>query len=150
MRVYETSLTYRCVGRTEFKKIDTPERAVAFLKDAFESHPHQEALYVIHLDRKHHAMGRHLITLGTATSSLAHPREVFRSAIIAGACSIILAHNHPSGDPAPSSADIAVTRQIREASRTIDISLLDHVIVGDPEADPVRKGHYSFREAGLI
>jgi len=56
----------------------------------------------------------------------------------------------PSGDPAPSSADLQVTRQLREAARTLDISLIDHVVLGRPDADPTGRGYYSFREAGLL
>ena len=59
-------------------------------------------------------------------------------------------HNHPSGDPAPSSADVQVTRQLREAARALDIELLDHVILGQPAADPRGLGWYSFRQAGLL
>jgi DNA repair protein RadC len=110
----------------------------------------QEAFYCVYLDRKNHPMGRHLITLGTATSTLVSPKEVFRGAIIAGAVALIVAHNHPSGDPAPSSADIQVTRQLREASRILDIQMLDHVVCGEAKADPHRRGFYSFREAGLL
>jgi len=110
----------------------------------------QEGFYVILLDRKNHPLGRVLVTLGTLTSSLVHPREVFRPAILASAASVILAHNHPSGDPTPSSADIQVTRQLREASRAVDIEILDHVIVGSQESDPAKVGHYSFRNAGLL
>jgi DNA repair protein RadC len=58
--------------------------------------------------------------------------------------------NHPSGDPAPSSADMRITRQLREASRILDIQMLDHVVCGDAKADPQRRGFYSFREAGLL
>ena len=95
-------------------------------------------------------MRRHEATSGTATSSLVHPREVFREAIRAGASAVICAHNHPSGDPAPSSADIQVTRQLREASKTVDIDLLDHIIIGRRESDPAGLGFFSFREAGLL
>jgi DNA repair protein RadC len=59
-------------------------------------------------------------------------------------------HNHPSGDPAPSAADLQVTRQLREAARTLDIEMLDHVIVGQTAADPAGLGFYSFRTAGLL
>jgi DNA repair protein RadC len=90
------------------------------------------------------------VTSGTATASLAHPREVYREAIQQGATAVVCVHNHPSGDPAPSAADIQVTRQLREAARTVDIELLDHVIVGTTAADPQGRGYYSFREAGLI
>lgn len=91
-----------------------------------------------------------MITLGTATSTLAAPREVFRRAILAGATALVIAHNHPSGDPAPSAADLQITRVLRDSSKIIDIDLLDHVIVGDPKADPLGVGHFSFRSAGHL
>jgi len=75
---------------------------------------------------------------------------VFRSAVQHGATAIACVHNHPSGDPAPSTADVQVTRQLREAARTLDIELLDHVIVGTVGADPAARGYYSFREAGVL
>ena len=90
------------------------------------------------------------VTSGTATSALAHPREVFRSAVQNGATAIACVHNHPSGDPAPWSADVQVTRQLRDASRTMDIELLDHVILGEAAADPTSLGIYSFRQAGIL
>src|SRR5215212_6964193 len=106
--------------------------------------------YVILLNRKNRPLGRIAITSGTATAALAHPREVFRPAIIGGATAIICAHNHPSGDPAPSAADVHLTRQLREASKAVDIELIDHVISGRATADPAGKGFYSFREAGVL
>jgi len=109
-----------------------------------------EKFWVLCLNRKNRLMRRHEATSGTATSSLIHPREVFREAIRVGASAVICAHNHPSGDPAPSSADIQVTRQLREASKTVDIDLLDHVVIGRRESDPAGLGFYSFREAGLL
>jgi DNA repair protein RadC len=63
---------------------------------------------------------------------------------------LIVAHNHPSGDPGPSQADIHVTRTLREAAKILQIDLLDHVIVGDVKSDPQARGYYSFREAGLL
>jgi DNA repair protein RadC len=83
-------------------------------------------------------------------STLVAPREVFRGEILANASALVVAHNHPSGDPAPSQADLRVTRALREAAKVIEIALLDHVIVGDFKADPLGIGHYSFREAGLL
>jgi DNA repair protein RadC len=70
--------------------------------------------------------------------------------VLGGAAAIICVHNHPSGDPAPSAADLHVTRQLREAAKTLDIPLLDHVIIGDVPSDPAGRGHFSFREAGLL
>lgn len=150
MRVYEAKLVYNLVSLGEDVALDAPGKVVAYLESAYAENPMQEALYVIMLDRKNHPIGRHMVTLGTLTGSLAHPREVFRAAILAGAAAIVVSHNHPSGDPAPSSADLQVTRKLREASRTVDIELVDHVIVGDTRSDVTGRGYYSFREAGLL
>ena len=83
-------------------------------------------------------------------SSLVHPREVFREAIREGALAVICVHNHPSDDPAPSSADINVTRQLWEAAKTIGIELINHVIIGTQAQGPSALGYYSFRSAGLL
>lgn len=109
-----------------------------------------EKFWVLCLNRKNRLLKLVEITSGTATSSLAHPREVFRQAIRHGASAVICVHNHPSGDPAPSAADIQVTRQLREASKTVDIEMTDHVILGHPSADPRGLGFYSFREGGML
>jgi DNA repair protein RadC len=109
-----------------------------------------EKFWVLCLNRKNRLIRQVEITSGTATSSLAHPREVFRAAIRHGATAVVCAHNHPSGDPAPSAADIQVTRQLRDAAKAVDIDLLDHLVVGLAAADPHGRGYYSFREAGLI
>lgn len=109
-----------------------------------------EKLWVLCLNRKNRLIKRVEATSGTATSALAHPREVFRTAIREAASAIVCAHNHPSGDPSPSSADLQITNLLREAGRTVEIALLDHVIIGRAGADPLGRGYYSFREAGLI
>jgi DNA repair protein RadC len=109
-----------------------------------------EKFWVLCLNRKNRLIKVHAATSGTASSSLVHPREVFREAIRSGACAIICAHNHPSGDPSPSAADIQVTRQLREAAKAVQIDLLDHVILGTASCDPARLGYYSFRDAGLL
>ncbi len=109
-----------------------------------------EKFWVLCLNRKNRLLKRVEITSGTATAALAHPREVFRAAIREGATGVICAHNHPSGDPAPSAPDLHVTRQLREAARTVDIELLDHVITGRAAADPTGRGWFSFREAGML
>jgi len=109
-----------------------------------------EKFWVACLNRKNRLRKLVTITTGTATSSLAHPREVFRAAIQHGATGVVCVHNHPSGDPAPSAADVQVTRQLRDAARAVDIEMLDHVIIGLPAADPQGRGYYSFREAGIM
>jgi DNA repair protein RadC len=129
--------------------LDSSDKAVEFLR----SYAHGqlvEKFWVLCLNRKNRLIKCTEITSGTANSTLAHPREVFREAIKESASAILCAHNHPSGDPTPSSADIKMTRQLREASETVDIVLLDHVIIGQPLSDPGGLGYYSFREAGLL
>lgn len=150
MRVYEASLSYNLVQLGDDLKVDTPAKVVEYLQSAFAMNPMQESFWVILLDRKNRAMGRVMISLGSLTCSLAHPREVFKPAILASAAAIVVAHNHPSGDPAPSAADITVTRQLREGSKILGIDLIDHVVVGYLESDPLGRGYYSFREAGLV
>ncbi len=109
-----------------------------------------EKFWVLCLNRKNRLLKRVEISSGTATAALAHPREVFRAAIRESACAIVCVHNHPSGDPAPSAPDLQVTRQLREASKAVDIDLVDHVIIGRAAADPLARGVFSFREAGIL
>jgi len=85
-----------------------------------------------------------LITRGILNSSLVHPREVFRAAIAEAAAGIIVVHNHPSGDPTPSADDRAVTRQLVDAGRVLDVPVYDHVVIGGGER------YVSFAEAGLL
>ena len=105
----------------------------------------QEAFCVITLNTKNTIIDRHLVTLGTINSSLVHPREVFKAAIWDGAAAIVLAHNHPSGDPTPSPEDIRITRQLVKAGKVLDIRVLDHVVIGRAPQEYV-----SLREAGLL
>ncbi len=109
-----------------------------------------EKFWVLCLNRKNHLIKRIEVTSGTASASLAHPREVYREAIRLSASSIICAHNHPSGDPSPSSADLKITRLLRDAAKTVEIEILDHVIIGRPQIDPLGKGYYSFNESGVL
>ena len=151
MRVYEAKLVYEpTLFEVGAKSLSSAEAFYEYMRDFLEVHPMNEVFYVLLLNTKNKPLGRIAISTGTVSGTLVHPREVFRPAILAGATSIICVHNHPSGDPAPSSADISATRKLREASKTIDISLLDHVILGRAECDPVNVGFYSFRNAGLL
>ncbi len=109
-----------------------------------------EKCWVLCLNRRNRLLALHEVSSGTATSSLLHPREVFRQALRHAASAAIVAHNHPSGDPAPSAADLHMTRLLRDAAGALDIPLIDHVVVGRPAADPLGRGYYSFREAGVL
>jgi len=109
-----------------------------------------EKFWTLSLNRKNRLLKKSEITSGTASNSLVHPREVFREAIRQGASAVICVHNHPSGDPSPSAADIKVTRQLRESAKILGINLLDHIICGTKQHDPLARGYYSFEESGLI
>lgn len=109
-----------------------------------------EKFWVLCLNRKNRLIKCVEVTSGTATAALAHPREVFRAAIREAAAAVICAHNHPSGDPAPSAQDLQATRQIRDAARAVEIDFIDHIIIGRATADPLGKGYYSFREGGVL
>jgi DNA repair protein RadC len=102
-----------------------------------------EEFHVLALDSQSRVLRDLLVTRGILNSSLVHPREVFRGAIAEAAAGIIVVHNHPSGDPTPSADDRAITRQLVEAGRILDLPVYDHVVIGS--------GRYvSFAEAGLL
>ena len=129
--------------------LDRPELVAAYF-NTIAAGLSVEKFWVLCLNRKNRLIKRVESTSGTATSSLVHPREVFRDAIREGAVSVVCVHNHPSGDPLPSKSDIEVTRRLREAAVIMDIALLDHVIIGQKQNDPSGLGYYSFRTAGLL
>lgn len=91
----------------------------------------KETFHVLLLDARHRLKGRARVSEGTLSTSLVHPREVFAPALRQGAAALIVAHNHPSGDPEPSAEDLAVTRRLREVGRLVGVPLLDHVVIGD-------------------
>ena len=114
----------------------------------------QETFHVLTLNARNALINRHMVSLGVVDSALVHPREVFLTAIRDQASAIIIVHNHPSGDPCPSSEDIKITRQLVDAGKIIGIKVLDHVIVGK-EIPPIgnqpgRSGFLSLREGGLV
>jgi DNA repair protein RadC len=108
----------------------------------------RESLRTVLLDAKQRLVTVQEISLGTLNESLAHPREIFKAAITHSAFSFVLVHNHPSGDPSPSEADARLTRRVAEASRILQITLHDHVIIGTPQNGS--NGYFSFKEAGVI
>lgn len=108
------------------------------IKDA-----NKEIFVVFCLNTKNKIISREIVTIGILDASLVHPREVFRKAILTNSKSIILAHNHPSGDPEPSNEDIKITKTLVEAGNILDIKVLDHVII-------VRNGYTSLMMKGHI
>jgi DNA repair protein RadC len=152
MRVYEASIKYHLVSSLPAARIlNRPDLVAEYMRDAFEQNPTQESIWVIAVNRRNKPIARSMVSLGTSTSSLVSPSDVFRYLILQNtATGYILAHNHPSGDPSPSVADISITRQLREASILMQLTFLDHVVCGDVSEDPLHLGFYSFRNAGLL
>jgi DNA repair protein RadC len=135
--------------RTKSLRFETPNVVWEYLYPEVRSDL-VERVWVLCLDRKNKLIRAETVTSGTATGSLVHAREVFRPAIRHGATAIIMAHNHPSGDPTPSSADLQVTKKISQAAVHVGIDLHDHVILGELENDPNDIGYFSFSDAGLL
>jgi DNA repair protein RadC len=114
--------------REETQKVKKPEDVYRFCEDMI--HYSQEIVRVIYLDSKLNIINFDDITIGTANASLAHPRDIFKNAIKNNSISIIMIHNHPSGDPSPSIQDIELTEKIKQAGKILDINLNDHLIIG--------------------
>ena len=113
---------------------------------AFE--PEKEHLVAVLLDTRLRPKGYHVVSVGTVNETVAHPREIFRAAIVGAAYGIVLMHNHPSGDCSPSQADRRMTSTMREAASLLQINLIDHVISG--ESINGMPPFFSFRDAGLL
>ena len=105
----------------------------------------REHLLALTVDTKNRLIGINAVSVGSLSSSLGHPREVFKAAILQNAAGILLAHNHPSGDPTPSPDDRALTDRIKQAAELLGIRLLDHIIVGDGT-----ERFFSFLDEGLL
>ncbi|MGH7620139.1 MAG: RadC family protein [Gemmatimonadaceae bacterium] len=129
-------------ARQDGRPMESPRDVVDHFAPRMEDLPVEE-FHVAVLDAQHRLERDITVTRGILNSSLVHPREVFRQAIAERAAAVVLVHNHPSGDPAPSPDDRAVTDQLVAAGRLLDIPVFDHVIIG--------RGRYtSFAEAGLL
>lgn len=132
--------------QSESPVLDNPENVVSLLR-AHNLVKNTETLQVLLLNTRHRLIRVEEIADGTLDTLLVHPREVFKAAIAAHAHAIVLAHNHPSGDPSPSDADIKVTRDLIRAGQLLKIEVLDHVIIGRPTKERVRD-YVSLRELG--
>lgn len=103
----------------------------------------KEHFIAIYLDTKNQEITREVISIGTLNASIVHPREVFEPAIRCLANSIVIVHNHPSGDPTPSHEDVLITKQLKDAGELLDIHIVDHLII-------TKSGYVSFKEQGLL
>lgn len=133
--------------RLSRQKLDSPE-LVHDLVAAEMRALHKESLRVILLDTRYHLLRMEEVSLGSVNESIAHPRDVFRPAVISSAYAVIVVHNHPSGDPSPSQSDHSLTRRLAEAAELLQIKLLDHIIIGAPAEG--RLPYFSFKEAGVL
>lgn len=118
--------------------IDSPAAAAAALSQEL-MWQNQERFAVLMLDVKNRLIGTQVVTIGTATETLVHPREIFRESIRQGACKLIIAHNHPSGNLEPSDADIELTKQLLLGADYLDIPVLDHLILGNGDHQSLRQ-----------
>jgi DNA repair protein RadC len=128
-------------------KVDSPEIVCQLLAQDLRALT-RESLRAILLDTKYQLLRIEEISMGSLNESVAHPREIFRPAVINSAYAIILVHNHPSGDPTPSEADRRLTRRIAEVGNLLQVQLLDHIIIGGMQAG--QPSYYSFKEAGVL
>jgi DNA repair protein RadC len=129
-------------GRGEAPVLATPEGAARYLLPRYGARP-VETFGLLALDVRHRLKHESVVSVGCLTSSLVHPREVFREALAARAAALVLFHNHPSGDPEPSAEDLSLTRRLASAGSLMGIEVLDHVILG--------AGRYvSLKQRGLL
>ena len=126
------------------KKIQSPNDIFNIAQNVIQANEYaEENLWLITLDTKNNITGIFTVSTGSLNSSIVHPREVFKRAVLQNASSIIICHNHPSGDPAPSQEDINITKRIYDAGKILGIELLDHIIIGDNK-------YTSLKEKGFI
>ena len=125
--IREVAIRYVGAQRRIPAKITRPEEVAQYLRRRIRDDA-REHFVAIYLDGRHRPIADSIVSIGTATASLVHPREVFQPAIAIGACALLIGHNHPSGDVTPSAEDLVVTRRLAEAGRLLGITLLDHVV----------------------
>jgi DNA repair protein RadC len=123
-------------------EIKNPEAVVKAVRASIQDKA-KEHFKLILLNSRNKILRISPVSTGTLTTSLVHPREVFRDAITHSAASVVLAHNHPSGDPEPSEDDLKITKKLVESGKILGIEVIDHIIIG-------KNNYYSFREKGLI
>ena len=144
---YKVVALRECPTPEPLQLCDTPEKVVEYWRLHIAPHPYYnpecECFVVLLLNTRRRVKGHQLLTLGTQDTLLVSPVIVFRSAVVASAAALILLHNHPSGDPSPSDADIKVTRDLIRAGQLLKIEVLDHVIVGVNQ-------HVSLRTLGYL
>jgi DNA repair protein RadC len=128
--LYKLSLIRDGSVCAERKIVTKSDDLYPILREYYANHDREEMLVVL-LDAKHKIIGINSVSTGSLTLSIVHPRETFKAAIVSNCAAIILAHNHPSGDPAPSQEDRALTKRLKEGGELLGIPVLDHLVIGD-------------------
>lgn len=145
---YKVMALRDCPVPSEMLICDTPQQAVDYWQLHIATTPHFnpecECMAVLMLNTRKRVKGHQLLTIGTLDTILVHSREVFRCAIVAAAATVVLMHNHPSGDPTPSEADIKVTRDLIRAGQLLKIEVLDHIVIGNPSHSSLRALGYFY------
>ncbi|MFN8545533.1 MAG: JAB domain-containing protein [Candidatus Binatia bacterium] len=117
-------------GYGALRRVREPRDIYEAFRGRFEKADREEFLAVI-LDGRNQITGFNVVSVGSLTASLVHPREVFKPAILGNAAGVVLVHNHPSGDPEPSAEDKALTERLKQAGELLGIKVLDHIVIGD-------------------
>lgn len=128
--VREIELRFTGRDRTVRNPLSNPNDAARFFR-SIVARDVRENFLAVYLDGRRRPIGWRVVSIGTATTCLVHPREVFQPSVCLGAASIIVGHNHPSGDPRPSCEDVAVTKRLAQAGEILGIKLCDHIVLGD-------------------
>jgi DNA repair protein RadC len=142
--LYRVALVREATVPLRTARVGTASVAASIVRD-YLAHVDREHFMVLLLNRKNTLIGIHIVSVGSLTASVVHPREVFKAAILGNAAAIICAHNHPSGDPHPSQEDRTLTARLVQAGKLLGIDVLDHVIVGDGT-----NTHFSFADNNCL
>jgi DNA repair protein RadC len=140
--VYETLTVNEGAGNYLSPTIRYTSPTQIFDTFSFLQDETKEYFMALHLDGKNRIICADIVSVGSLNQSIVHPREVYKTALLSSAAAVILIHNHPTGDPTPSTEDLEVTRRLREAGDLLGIKVLDHIIIGST--------YYSFVERGVI
>lgn len=142
--IAEVKTTYsHHVKASDRPKISSSQTAYEICKLVFPETGYREYFYILMMDRSNNLLGVNQVSMGGISGTIADPKVIFQTALKSNACSLILAHNHPSGNTSPSEADIKLTKKLKSAGEFLDLPILDHIIVSDDS-------YKSFADEGLI
>jgi len=139
--VIKKGLRFMMVKEATEEKLNSPSKIYKFMQG--EAKIDRECVWVLHMNSKLKLIEKELVSMGTLDAAPVHPREVFKKAILNSSSSIIVVHNHPSGDPRPTEEDMKVAKRLRQAGEILDIPVKDFLVISS-------KGYTSFAEKGML